>query len=324
MVERPPKDSELLDAYSRAVISVVETVGPAVVQIAPPRQQSRSGIVAEEPTGNGSGVVIAPDGYLLTNDHVIERASEVTVVFASGEKHSANLVGRDPATDLAVLRMRASGLPTAPLGDSSSLRVGQLVVAIGNPYGFQSTVTSGVVSALGRRLRTQSGRIIEDVIQTDAALNPGNSGGPLVTGQGLVVGINTAIIQGAQGICFAIPSNTAQWVAAELIRAGHITRGFLGISAQTVPVLPALAQQLGLTAARGMLIQAVSPNGPAARGDIREGDLLIAFRGKPIESVDDLHRLLTKESIGVPTLARVLREGRILDKRVEPEASPVE
>lgn len=321
MTNQGTGDGELLDAYSQAVTGAVQIAGPSVVQIAVRGRASRRGY-GEEISGSGSGVVVAPDGYILTNNHVVAEASEITVAFASGDRRDAVLIGRDPPTDLAVVRIQLATLPAATLGDSDSLRVGQLVIAMGNPLGFQFTVTAGVVSAVGRLLRSQSGRLIENIIQTDAALNPGNSGGPLVDTRGRVVGINTAIIQWAQGICFAIPINTAKWVTGALIRDGRVTRGYLGVSAQTVPIMPALAERLGLPGPQSVLISAIEPGSPAHRGGVQDGDLLISLANKPVAAVDDLHRILTSETIGTTLPLRVLRDGRLVELRVRPEETP--
>jgi len=291
-----PGDEELLDAYSRAVVGVVESVGPAVVSLGvrhgaapsrPGRRGSRGG------GGAGSGVIVAPDGFVLTNHHVVEHARAVEVRLTDGRELSADVVGSDAATDLAVVRVADGNLPTAQLGDSSQLRVGQLVIAIGNPLGFQSTVSTGVVSALGRGLRSTSGRLIENVIQTDVALNPGNSGGPLVDSRGRVVGINTAMIAAAQGLSFAVPVNTARWVVAELLRTGRVRRAYLGVSAYGRPVGRRIQRHLQLEAAGAVQVVSVEPDGPAQRAGLRGGDVIYAVDGQNVASVDDIHRLLT-------------------------------
>ncbi len=312
----PDGEGEALDAYSRAVVAVVETVGPAVVNIAGVHRgtaQTPRGPLPFERSGSGSGVIIAPDGYTLTNSHVVHQATRLTATLADGRTLPAHLVGDDPATDLAVIRLDAAGLPAAPLGDSDRLRVGQLVIAIGNPLGFQATVTAGVVSALGRSLRSQSGRLIENVIQTDAALNPGNSGGPLVDSRGRVVGINTAIIQGAQGICFAVPANTARWVAGLLIKDGKVRRAFLGISAEPRPLHPRVAREHGLAAPFGVGVVQVSAGSPADLAGLRPGDVIVALDGAPVTTVDDVHRFLSRAPIGAVTHLTVLRGGDRLD-----------
>lgn len=316
---------EELDSYSQTVVGVVEKVGPAVVKITAVRRgtaRTPSGLVPFEAPGAGSGVIIAPDGYVLTNSHVVHHAARLEVGLADGRTFPATLVGDDPATDLAVIRVEATGLPTAPLGDSDRLRVGQLVVAIGNPLGFQATVTAGVVSALGRSLRSQSGRLIENVIQTSAPLNPGNSGGPLVDSRGRVVGINTAIIQGAQGICFAIPSNTARWVAGLLIRDGQVRRAFLGIAGEMRPLPRYLAREHGLAAPTGIGVVQVVPGSPADQAGIMTGDVIISIDGKPVSSVDDLQRFLGRAPIGTSVTVGIIRGGQYLQIRAVLAASP--
>lgn len=313
------EDSELLDAYSRAVVSVVETVGPTVVSITVGGRASHRGFGR---MGAGSGVIIAPDGYVLTNSHVVHEATRLEASLTDGRTIGAALVGEDAGTDLAVVRLDASGLPSAALGDSSRLRVGQLVIAIGNPFGFQSTVSAGVVSALGRSLRGLTGRLIDNVIQTDVALNPGNSGGPLVDSRGQVVGINTAIIALAQGISFAIPVDTAKWVVAELLSRGRVRRGYLGVAAQTRPLDRRLARAHALAATRAVEITSVEPGTPAAAAGLREGDLIVAADGHSVASVDDLHRALVAAAIGVPMKLTVLRGPDQIDVQVTPTEMP--
>ena len=295
-----PDDSELLDAYSQAVIRAVETVGPAVVKI----DADRAG---------GSGVVFTPDGLILTNSHVVDRAPELGVSLSDGRSMRADLVGHDADTDLAVIRVSSPGsssLPWATLGDSRGVRVGQVAIAIGNPYGFHHSVTAGVVSALGRSLRARSGRLMDDIIQTDAALNPGNSGGPLVTTRGEVFGINTAMILPAQGLCFAIASNTARFVAARLIRDGRVRRSYIGVAGQNVPIPRALARVNQLAVTSGVLVVSVEPDSPATTAGLREGDIVLAFDGGAVTGIDDLLRRLTDDCIGVPTELTILRAGR--------------
>jgi S1-C subfamily serine protease len=285
-------EEQLLDAYSRAVVHVVDHVGPAVVSIGV-RQNTES--LGE---GAGSGVIIAPDGFILTNHHVIDKASTIDVRLTDGSSYAAQVVGTDPATDLAVVRVGANGLPTAELGDSDRLRVGQLAIAIGNPLGFQSTVSTGVISALGRALRGVGGRLIENVIQTDVSLNPGNSGGPLVDSRGRVIGINSAMIYRAQGISFAIPINTAQWVVMQLLAHGRVRRAYLGLGGQVRPVSRRVQRYFELPTETVVEAVSVEPTGPAYRGGLRAGDWLIAIDAQPVASVDDIHRLLNGKQAG--------------------------
>jgi S1-C subfamily serine protease len=292
-----PDDGALLDAYSSAVIHAVEAVGPAVVKI-------------DSGRGGGSGVLFTPDGLILTNSHVVEPGGLLTVVMTDGRSLHADVIGRDADTDLAVIRVDGSSMPFATLGDSRAVRVGQIAIAIGNPYGFQHSVTAGVVSALGRSLRARSGRLMDDIIQTDAALNPGNSGGPLVTTRSEVIGVNTATILPAQGLCFAIASNTARFVAAKLIRDGRIRRSYIGLAGQTVPIPRAVARENQLAVTSGVFIVSVEPNSPAATAGLKDGDVVLAFADTPVTGVDDLHRLLTEELIGTPTAVTILRAAR--------------
>ena len=303
MVAFPPvrPDDYLFDAYSRAVTSAVDAVAPSVVSISVGQDGGRRG------QGTGCGFVFADDGLILTNSHVVEGATHVEVTLPDGRDCSADVVGHDPDTDLAVIRITAGDLTAATLGDSTRLRPGQLVVAIGNPYGFQHTVTAGVVSALGRSLRSRSGRLIEQVIQTDAALNPGNSGGPLVTSDERVVGVNTAIIAGGQGLSFAVPISTAMLVVPALLRDGRVRRGYLGIAGQTVPLLRRVTRFHHLTQDSAVLVTSVESGAPADRAGMKDGDLIVAFDATTIGSLDDLHRALTDDRIGSSTRLGILR-----------------
>ncbi|HET7224646.1 MAG TPA: trypsin-like peptidase domain-containing protein [Candidatus Eisenbacteria bacterium] len=318
------EDGELLDAYSRAVTSVVERVSPAVVNLeVAHRQRLRPGQTrAGERQGTGSGFVFTPDGLILTNSHVVHGADRIEATLGDGQRYRADLVGDDPDTDLAIVRVHGAEVSPVRLGDSAALRPGQLVVAIGNPLGFQATVTAGVVSAIGRSLRSQSGRLMDDIIQTDAALNPGNSGGPLVDSRGEVIGVNTAMILGAQNVCFAIPINTAKFVAARLIRDGRIRRGWLGIGGQNVPLPRRLARLNELPNPRGVLVLQVEPGSPASRAGVRARDVIVALDGQPVSGVDDLHRLLTETRIGVPTQLVLFRELAKVELEITPRESP--
>jgi S1-C subfamily serine protease len=302
-----------LDPYSARVSHAYELAGPAVASVTALRPDGR-------PAGQGSGVVFTPDGYLLTNSHVAAGAKEFMVALPSGLKSSARMVGDDPETDLAVLRMSAAGLDYAKFGSSSRLRIGELVVAIGNPFGYQTTVTAGIVSALGRTLRARSGRLIESVIQTDAPLNPGNSGGPLVDGRGLVVGINTAMAGAAQGICFAIGSDTAEDVAARLMRDGRVRRARLGLSAQTITLDRRLARRLGRPGANAVMISEILDGSAASRAGLAAGDVLLTFDEHALGGVDDLHRLLTLERANKEAALSVLRGAEILKISIAPQA----
>jgi len=309
-------DSEILDAYSSAVTSVADTVGPAVVRVEVQNSNGRSG-------GVGSGVIIAPDGLVLTNCHVVEGARQIHLQDAEGRVMEARSLGVDPDTDLALLRAgSARDLPCAALGDSKKLKRGQLVVAIGNPLGFESTVTAGVISALGRSLRSRNGRLIEDVIQTDAALNPGNSGGPLVSSRGEVIGINTAVIMGAQGICFAVASNTAQFVLSELIQHGRVRRAFIGVSAQTTAVPRRHARAAGIESSSGAMISMVEAGGPAASAGLMSLDTIVRADGELVTGVDDLIRLLNGERIGKSVTIEALRRGQLRVFDVKPLERP--
>jgi S1-C subfamily serine protease len=305
----PPADD--LDPYSAQIVHAFERVGPAVVHVIAFGADAK-------PKGQGSGVIFTPDGYVLTNAHVVAGAARLRAIFTDGQVLDAALVGADADTDTAVLRLSGNGLPHAELGSSASLRVGQLVAAIGNPLGFQCTVTAGIVSALGRTLRTPSGRMIESVIQTDAPLNPGNSGGPLVSGAGRVVGINTATIAPAQGICFAIGIDTAVWVATRLMRDGRVRRARLGISGQTVPIDTRLRRFHHLAQAAGMLVLDLAAEGSAAVAGIQPGDVLVAFDGAAITGVDDMHRMLTAERAGQKLTLKLLRRAEVVESVVVP------
>jgi S1-C subfamily serine protease len=306
---------ELLDAYSRAVITVVDAVGPAVVGIAVKKSANAH---TPEQQGAGSGVIIAPDGYILTNDHVVHGADAISVTLQNGESFAATTVGTDPATDLAVLRANGAGLPYATLGNSAALRAGQLVIAMGNPLGFQSTVSTGVVSALGRALRSQEGRLIENIIQHTAPLNPGNSGGPLVDSRGRVIGVNTAIIVMAQGIGFAIPADTARWIVSQLLTHGRVRRSFLGLVAQQRPLGRRLVRFHHLQSDYGIEVLSIDRQGPAGRAGIKEGDLVVLVNGQVVASVDDIHRILSEWPIGKPLPVMVVRGEERIELPVEP------
>lgn len=291
-----PADDGLLDSYSQAVVSAAERVSPTVVNI--DRVRNTGGRRPSELMGNGSGFIFTPDGFILTNSHVVHAASSIVVTLVDGRQYEAALVGDDPDTDLAVIRINAPNLAAASLGDSQSIRVGQLVIAIGNPYGFQYSVTAGVVSALGRSLRSRSGRLIDSVIQTDAALNPGNSGGPLVSSRGEVIGVNTAMILHAQGLCFAIAVNTAKFVAAALIREGRVRRSYIGVGGQNVPLHRRIVRFFHLTVDGGVRVSSIEPDSPAMRAGLWQGDIIVGFGGIPVPGIDDLHRLLTADIVG--------------------------
>ncbi len=305
-------DAELLDAYSRAVITVVERIGPAVVSVV------HDGTRRGDQGGAGSGVLIAPDGYVLTNDHVARGARGLRIVGDAGTSLEARIVGTDPATDLALLQASGSGLPFAQLGDSTGLRVGQLVIAIGNPFGFSSTVSTGVVSALGRALRSREGRLIEDIIQHTAPLNPGNSGGPLVDSHGRVVGVNTAIIALAQGIGFAIPVKTAKWVVSQILAYGRVRRGFLGLVGQRHLLGVRLLRHFGLDGQAGVLLVSVEAGGPAARAGLQPGDLIVSVAGRRTNGVDDVHRLMAELPLGASLQIGYLRGAELRTAEVVP------
>ncbi|CAN5226351.1 trypsin-like peptidase domain-containing protein [soil metagenome] len=304
-------DEDLFDSYSRAVTSAAERVGPSVV-----------GVSRRSPGGQGSGFVFAPDGFVLTNSHVVQGARALEVTLPDGSRIGARLVGDDPDTDTAILWIDNGSAEAVTLGDSRRLRAGQLVIAIGNPLGFQSTVTAGVVSAVGRTLRSVTGRLIDDVIQTDAALNPGNSGGPLVTSRGEVVGVNTATILPAQGLCFAVGINTVKSVVGQLLRRGFVRRGYLGVVGQSVALHTGSIRRHGLAAEGGVLVTSVESGGPADRAGLRDGDIVVSFSGQPVGGIDDLHRLLLEEAIGVAAPVTVLRRGRKETATVTPRDAP--
>lgn len=314
-----PPDPTLLDAYSEAVSSTVTTAGAAVVHL---EVRSRRAPAAEEQGGSGSGFFLSPDGYALTNSHVVHGATELFVHLADGRRLRADLVGEDPHTDLAVVRVSSEALPFLPLADSDRVRPGQIAIALGSPMGFQQTVTAGIVSGLGRSLRAQSGRTIDNIIQTDAALNPGNSGGPLLNTRGEVIGVNTAIIRPAQGICFAIASNLARWVAGWLIKDGRIRRSYLGVGGQTVPLLRAVTRTYHIDQATGVMAAQVSPGSPASVAGLLAGDIIIALGPQPVRTVTELHQLLTADTIDVPANLTVLRHTERLVLPVRPAEMP--
>jgi len=321
----PVSDDPLLDAYSRAVIAAAETVSPSVVNIEV-HQTPRAGQLIDprrprEARGTGSGFLFTKDGLILTNSHVVHRAAEIEVTLSDGRRFVADVVGDDPGTDLAVIRISAPNLVPTLLGDSKTIRPGQLAIAIGNPYGFQTTVTAGVVSALGRSLRSRSGRLIDDVIQTDAALNPGNSGGPLVNSRGEVIGVNTAVIMGAQGICFAIGIDTAKFIAARLIRDGRVRRGYIGVAGQNVALHRRLVRFHNLPVESGVLVVSIEPESPARRAGLIEGDLIIGYDGRPIAGIDDLHKVLTEKQVGVTAPLTLLRRAEKISLDIIPEES---
>jgi S1-C subfamily serine protease len=308
-----PPDVDLLDAYSRAVIGVVQSIGPAVVSV--------MGAKGDRESGMGSGFVLTPDGYALTNSHVVGGRDRLRAITADGDSLDAQLIGDDPATDLALLRLVASDLPRAELGDSDGLHVGQLVIAMGNPFGFQSTVSTGVVSALGRAMRGHAGRLMENIVQHTAPLNPGNSGGPLLDSRGRVVGINTAIIPMAQGLGFSIPAKTAQWVLIELMTHGHVRRLTLGIAATVTPLARRIARAHDLLNDQAVEVASVLPGGPADRAGVKQEDLIVAINGRILTSVDDLHRLLAGSAAPKSLVATIIRDEQLLELMIEPRAS---
>lgn len=312
-------DSELFDSYSRAVVNASEAVSPSVVKIEVEQKPRGRGRRSEGPTGgSGSGFVFTPDGFILTNSHVVSGAQIIHAVLNDGNRFEASLVGDDPDTDLAVVRINAPGLQATRFGSSNTLKVGQLAIAIGNPYGFQTTVTAGVVSALGRSLRAKSGRLIDDVVQTDAALNPGNSGGPLVDSAGRVIGVNTATIIQAQGLCFAIAVDTAKFVASRLMRDGRIRRSYIGMAGQNVPVLRRVAHHYGLPNRTGILVISMDEGSPAKKAGLLEGDIIYRFAGETVEGIDELHRLLTEERLGSEQRINIIRRTQNLEFGIIP------
>ena len=317
----PHHDAALLDAYSHAVVSAAEKVSPSVAKIEVTQKATARNGESRERHGGGSGFVFTPDGLVLTNSHVVHDASKIDLSLPDGRRFPAHLIGEDPGTDLAVVRIDAPNLTAVHLGDSQNLRVGQLAIAIGNPYGFQYTVTAGVVSALGRSLRSYSGRMIDDVIQTDAALNPGNSGGPLVSSDGQVIGVNTATIMGAQGLCFAIGINTAKFVAARLLQQGRIQRAYIGVEAQTVPLHRRVVRFYDLAKETGVMVVGVTPRSPAERAGLHEGDVIVAFADQPVAAIDDLHRLLTDTQVGAKNTITILRHTERLELAIVPQES---
>ncbi len=312
-------DASLLDAYSNTIVNVSKNVSPAVVQIKVKKPGVQKGGRGKgQPLSTGSGFIISSDGFVVTNSHVVSQSTRIGVVLQDGREMPAKLIGDDPATDVAVVQINAHNLRSIRFGNSDQLQVGQIAVAIGNPYGFQYSVTTGVVSALGRTLRSESGRLIDDVIQTDAALNPGNSGGPLVDSHGNVIGVNTAVILPAQGLCFAVSSNLAEYVVGNLILKGKVRRGYIGIAGQTVPLAPRLVNQHQLKVKSGVLVQNVEPDGPAYNSELQKGDIIVGFYEKTIHSIDDLHKLLDEKEINRKVALTVLRSGKKIQLAVVP------
>ena len=315
------RDNHLLDAYSQTVSGVARNTSSAVahLKVRKPQQNNNRRQRRQNPDGgSGSGFIISSDGYIVTNSHVVNGATHIEATLPDGRSFKANLVGDDPATDLAVIKVDGERFPSLFFADSASLQVGQIAIAIGNPYGFQHSLTAGVVSALGRTLRSQSGRLIDDVIQTDAALNPGNSGGPLVDSRGQVIGVNTAVILPAQGICFAVAANLAQYVVGELILTGRVRRAYIGVGAQGVPLPPMVRNTIKWNHPSGVLVQTIEENGPAAKAGIRKGDVLIALDGQPVTSIDSLHKKLDEDAINKKLMLHVLRENQLINIDVVP------
>lgn len=317
-----PDETEVFDAYSKAVMQAADKISPAVVNVEVSPRASGDAPSRTRPHATGSGFIFTPDGYILTNSHVVHGAGRLDVTLSDGRRMRADLVGDDPETDLAVLRISAGDLNAAPLGDSNRIRVGQLVIAIGNPLGFQCTVTAGVISALGRSLRARSGRLIDNILQTDAALNPGNSGGPLVSSNAEVIGVNTATIMPAQGLCFAIAINTAKFVAGRLIRDGRIVRGYIGMAGQNVQLPRRLVHFHKVAVPSGVMIVSLEPGSPAERAGLKRGDVIVEFAGKPVAGIDDLQRLLSSDGVGVATEIKVVRTAEILALPIIPAESP--
>jgi S1-C subfamily serine protease len=309
------QDAVLLDAYSRTLTQTVRLASPAVVNLQTRRSRAGRG---REAGGTGSGFLVTPDGFLLTNSHVVHGATELRVTFADGSTVLGEMVGDDPDTDLAVVRVPGSGRPHLRLGDSAALQVGQIAIALGSPFGFQQTVTAGVISALGRSMRSESGRLLDDVLQTDAALNPGNSGGPLVNSAGEVIGVNTAVILPAQGICFAIASNTVRHVAAWLIKDGRVRRSWIGVAGQNVPLHARIVRHFRLTQTTAVRVAGTETGSPAVRAGLREGDLILSFKGEPVASIDDLHKRLTASEIGVASFLQIVRGTERLNLTITP------
>ncbi|MBO0719885.1 MAG: trypsin-like peptidase domain-containing protein [Blastocatellia bacterium] len=317
-------DEEILDAYSQTVIGAAERVNPSVVNIEVTHESQMGRGRSQRPPrgdvdGSGSGFIFTPDGFILTNSHVAHGASKISVTLADGRRSEAQLIGDDPDTDLAVVRINQPNLVPVALGDSQKIRVGQLAVAIGNPYGFQYSVTAGVVSALSRSLRTPSGRLIENIIQTDAALNPGNSGGPLVNSRGEVIGVNTAVILPAQGICFAIAINTAKFVAGQLIKEGRVRRSYIGVAGQVAPLHRRVVRYFNLKHETAVLVVSLEKNSPALKAGLQEGDLIVGYDDQEIAAIDDLHRLLTDQRVGVRSRLQVIRRNEMLALEIIPE-----
>lgn len=317
------EDADVLDAYSKAVVGASEKVSPSVVNIDVHRkvtgQRKVGGRLPQELHANGSGFIFTPDGFILTNSHVVHSATTIEVTLPDGRHCQAYLVGDDPETDLAVIRIHASDLQAVRFGDSRVAKVGQLVIAIGNPYGFQYSVTAGVISALGRSLRAKSGRLIDDVIQTDAALNPGNSGGPLVNSRGEIIGVNTAVILPAQGICFAIAINTAKFVAAGLIREGRIRRSYIGVGGQNITLHRRIVLFHNLSVESGLMVVSIESGSPAERAGLREGDIIVGFNDLPTASIDDLHRMLTRDKVGIRLPLTIIRRTEKMILNIIPE-----